>query len=349
MKKNKGFTLVELITVIVVIAVISLIAIRNVSSKINSSKNKAYDIQVNNIKAAAKKYMLENTDDDKYHLNTTCITIKMLQNKGYLEKGNIKNPKEGKNFDVNKNYVKAEYDFDKSQYVYEFTDSCENKNVIPVSETILKNNPIKIINKEDGLYETTDSYVFRGANPNNYINFNNKKWRIVSIDKETMMIKIIDLSDNQKQISENGIIKDLNDDFETGTTYNTNREKINTNSKWNSNVIKELDSSLTIKSVEKQSNSFNTISLLTLGEYVDASLDKDCYKTNNCTSYLLTGKTYWLLNQTNDNNQWYVNNNKLESTTTDSKLYNVYPCLYLKLNTEISSGNGTIETPYELK
>ena len=50
-----------------------------------------------------------------------------------------------------------------------------------------------LVNSEDGLY--TDSYengryIYRGQNPNNYIVFNNEKWRIISIEKDDT-IKII--------------------------------------------------------------------------------------------------------------------------------------------------------------
>lgn len=351
MKNEKGFTLVELITVIVVIAIVAVIATRTVTNKINSSKEKAYNIQVNNIKDSAKKYMLENTDEDKYHLDTMCITIAMLQEKGYLEKGNISNPKTNKDFDVNKNYVKVKYNLESNQYEYDFTDDCTEINVVPAAETIISNNDVKITNKADGLYETTDSYVYRGTNPNNYIKFNNGTWRIVSIDKETMMIKIVNLQGTQKQISETELIKDLNDDFENGTTYpQSTKDYINLNSKWNSGSISELDTSTILKSVEKQSNSFNTISLLTVGEYVDASLNKNCYSTNSCSSYLSTNSNYWLLNNTSDNKNWYVTSeNKLAYATQSTQLYNVYPCLYLTLNSSIASGNGTAAEPYELQ
>ena len=91
--KKKGFTLIELIMVIVIISVVAMISFQTVTKKINQSKEKAYNIQVNNFKDSAKNYMLENKPDDKYHLNTICISLEVLQNKGYLKKGELKNPK----------------------------------------------------------------------------------------------------------------------------------------------------------------------------------------------------------------------------------------------------------------
>ena len=111
MKNKKGFTLIELIMVIVVIGIVAMIAIQSVTKRIVDSKERAYNIEVNNIKSAAKKYMLENQKVDEYHLNTLCINISTLQNKGYLEKGNIRNPKTDEIIDPLKNFVKIKYNF----------------------------------------------------------------------------------------------------------------------------------------------------------------------------------------------------------------------------------------------
>ena len=51
---NKGFTLIELLAVIVIISILGGIAAVEVISTINSSKNAAYNIMVNNIVTASK-------------------------------------------------------------------------------------------------------------------------------------------------------------------------------------------------------------------------------------------------------------------------------------------------------
>ena len=51
---NKGFTLIELLAVIVIISILGGIAAVGVISTINSSKNAAYNIMVNNIVTASK-------------------------------------------------------------------------------------------------------------------------------------------------------------------------------------------------------------------------------------------------------------------------------------------------------
>ena len=51
---NRGFTLVEVLAVIIILAIIASIAIPNVLSTINSSKDRSYDIMIKNIITASK-------------------------------------------------------------------------------------------------------------------------------------------------------------------------------------------------------------------------------------------------------------------------------------------------------
>lgn len=347
MMNKKGFTLVELISVIIIIALISTISFQIIVKRINDSKIKLRAVQINNIIEASKKYMLEYKDIDKYHTKTICVEIETLQEKGFLEKGNIKDPTTKENFSGK---VKIKYDDEKKQYTYNYTDTCVSSSNESIYETLI-NDSVKLEGNTDGLYETTDSYVYKGENPNNYISFNNRIWRIVSIDKETMMAKIVNLNSNQYTINENiTIIDSINNDFITGSTYPDEVKKyINTNSKWNKGIIDEIDSAISIKSQEKQSVDYKTIGLLTVGDIIDASLDKNCFDSNSCNSYLNQGK-FWLLNKQNNENYWYVDgiglNNK-KPISTD--LFNVYHSLYLNLSTSVNNGDGTEENPYTLK
>lgn len=346
---KKGFTLVELLSIIIVISFIATFSFSVVSKKIKQSKEKLYDTLISDIESAGKKYMnYPEKNIDEFHLNTICISIEQLQDAGHLEKGEIKNPINKK---IMTGFVEVKYDENTNQYKYNYVDKCTETNIIPISKTILNNEEIKVINSTDGLYETTDSYVFKGNNPNNYIRFNGSIWRIISIDKETNMVKIINLNGSQQTWQEDGMIEYLNNDYTNGSTYLDDvKEMIFTNSKWNAGKIDSLDSVLVLKSQEKQTTEYHTIGLLSVSEYVDASLSNDCYSNNNCSSYLSKNSNYYLYNNTNDNKIWYVNNeNKLNTTSpTNDTLYNLYPVLYLKLKTSVN-GEGTELNPYEIQ
>ena len=202
----------------------------------------------------------------------------------------------------------------------------------------------------DGTEDNNLRYI--GANPNNYVRFNNSVWRIIGIDKESNRVKIINLNGSQHTWQQDGMIDYLNNDFTSGTTYSEDdKEMISNNSKWNNGKVDTLESSLTLKSIEKQSEDFKTIGLLTVSEYVDASLDKECYLNNTCSSYLSKNSNYYLYNNTSDNKTWYVkNDNKLATILpTNETLYNVYPVLYLNLKVMVTNGNGTELSPYEIQ
>ena len=293
--------------------------------------------------------MLEHEDVDKYHLDTLCIDIPTLQNNHYLDKGKIKNPKDKSEM---KGFVKVKYDDNKKQYEFIYTEQCTQKTVTPIIETILSNEEAKVVNDNDGLYETTDSYVYRGSNPNNYISLSGNSTpngRIVSIDKATKMAKVVMLADNPKQWPEEGLIEYLNAEFESGTTFENFKQFISVNTKWNSGKTEKLDNAEVIKSNEKQGSEYHTIGLLTMGEYIDASLDDECYASNDCNSYLTTNKKYWLLNKVDDNKEWYVDIDNLKNITipveTSQVDYNLYPVFNLKLNTSVT-GTGTYDNPY---
>lgn len=339
---KKGFTLIELLSIIVLIGLIASLSFTVVTKKLRESKERLYNSLIADLKKSGEKYILDNEDLDKYHINTLCISLSTLQQKGFLEKGEIKDPR---NKDVLNGYIQVK--FDGKIYKYDYVDNCTEKIITPIAETILAKEKVKVSGSESGLYETTDSYIYKGTSPKNYIRFNNVLWRIVSIDKETMTIKIINTSDNQKSVTEDGFVKSLNDDFETGSTYNNVKDSIDTNSKWNIGKVNNKDSSQVLKTIEKQSNDYYTIGLLTVGEFIDASVDKNCYKTNDCASYLPSNKSYWLLNTTESNQEWYVSNGELDKATPASQIYHVYPVIQLKINSSISStGQGTESDPY---
>lgn len=98
MTKNKGFTLVEILTVVVLLGLLAIITFPNVDRYIDEAKEKAYENQVNNIILGAKNWATENKlllpqeEGEEYR-----ITLETLINEGYLEL-EITNPKTKKPF-----------------------------------------------------------------------------------------------------------------------------------------------------------------------------------------------------------------------------------------------------------
>lgn len=94
MKKNKGFTLIEIMAVLVILAVIALLVVPLVTGSIKDSKQKLYETQLENIKSGAKSYMI---NLDLPSTKPITVTLDDLQKKGLVDK-DIKNPITGEDF-----------------------------------------------------------------------------------------------------------------------------------------------------------------------------------------------------------------------------------------------------------
>lgn len=112
---KKGFTLIELLAIIVVIAIIAVIVAPSVISLFDTSKDKSYDILMNDIKIAGENYYQECeygdlSDASKYgdmacriNGNTTTVSLGNLAKLGILKSsGNnnsVINPKTNESID----------------------------------------------------------------------------------------------------------------------------------------------------------------------------------------------------------------------------------------------------------
>lgn len=121
--KKDGFTLVELLAVVVIIGITYLIIFPSVTSFIDKSKEKSYNIQVDLIEKASKKWVVDNTDEllkkDPYHLNNINLTLTTLKKDGYLQDEFIENPKTKK---IMTGCVVVSYQSNKNQYEYTYED-----------------------------------------------------------------------------------------------------------------------------------------------------------------------------------------------------------------------------------
>jgi len=87
--REKGFTLTELLAVLVVLALIAVIAYPIVTRTINNSRKKAQVAQYKEVREQARKYAATSLTSDE------CVTIEMIKQAGFLDKGTIKDPRDG--------------------------------------------------------------------------------------------------------------------------------------------------------------------------------------------------------------------------------------------------------------
>ena len=195
---KKGFTLVELLATITILGIIALLLVPTVTGVISNFRNDSSENQKKSIVAAAKLW----GSDHRLELPTTegetmCVSVAELKN-GYLE-DDIVDPDTK---EAISDHVGVEIKRVGKSYEYTYTDSCSTSD--QDSELDITDD---VVTSGDGLYEDSyenGRYVYKGNNPNNYIEFNGELWRIIA--KETDgTYKII-----RDQLSENRSFDEAN-------------------------------------------------------------------------------------------------------------------------------------------
>lgn len=102
MKKNKGFTLVELLAVIVILAILALIAVPNISGLLKKSRNNMFCKKVQSIEAAAKYYAQDYEDKLEFVDDMSSVKVATLLEYGYIKEDNknkndVADPRDGSN------------------------------------------------------------------------------------------------------------------------------------------------------------------------------------------------------------------------------------------------------------
>ncbi len=76
-RKNKAFTLIEMVLVLFIVAALLLLIIPNMSEQASSAKSKTDKALVETIETQKQLYLLENNDEQN-------VTAELLENEGYI-------------------------------------------------------------------------------------------------------------------------------------------------------------------------------------------------------------------------------------------------------------------------
>lgn len=101
MKNNKGFTLIEVLSVLSIISLILIAVIHNFGTTVSISREESYKIMKSNIISASNDYINECiagiVECDFSFENNNSFSAKVLKEKGYFK--NFKSPIDGKNIE----------------------------------------------------------------------------------------------------------------------------------------------------------------------------------------------------------------------------------------------------------
>ena len=265
-----------------------------------------------------------------------------------------------------------------TDYVYTPYLNCgEQYSTVELYRKVLSNE--KVVSSGYGLYQTNGAYVYRGEIVNNYVNFGGKMWRILKITS----------NNNVVLISEDGVGYPVPWDdryseerlYDAGiNTYNASRAReylsrvytiddpeddeffLSKKNRaklipYNICVGKRLLSSSSKDNSEECKDVLRNqkLGLLTLSEYLYASIDPNCKTADSlsCKNYNYLAKNYeWWLATANKENTYsvFMVGRSGAVKPQDAANYAIMrPVIFLSSGTLYKSGNGTEEKPYKIR
>lgn len=261
-------------------------------------------------------------------------------------------------------------DYENNEYKYQAYLTCNKYKTEKFIDVIKNNN--KISQTGEGLYEMNNELVFRGQNPNNFVNFADGIWRIVKINKDGNILIILNTEKpvlsgvwdnryNTERQSQRGINNFLLSRTFTSLKnfYNTYlNDYENSLAKYDLCVGKRLSESTdkngNLECNEKIENQY--IGLLPVYDYMNASLDGLCQMTisRECQNYnyLAVNKNKWwtmTADMKSTYEVFYVNTNgQVYSEDANMNAQNRF-VVALSRDVLFKSGDGTKNNPYVIR
>ena len=251
------------------------------------------------------------------------------------------------------------------------------------STTTVGGQEVEVVSSGDGLYADeyeAGKYTYKGANPNNYITFNNESWRIISIS-----------SDGTLKIMRNESIGDMAFDTTGGTygnnkwdrpadlktylndtylpTITTNADKIVSHT-WSIGAVTNNNSDLAGQITAENGTQSQSVSvgMITASEYLRANPNTEqcenmsinntnnttCRTTNWMQSIVPSGGFLWTIspNASDSYSVFYVNGGsssagRLDYNNAEDFSNGVSPVLYLSSDIALT-GDGSQGNPYQI-
>ncbi len=249
---------------------------------------------------------------------------------------------------------------------------CNQYETTTLFDSIMAKEELKDENdNKDGIYLLSSQYGYRGEFVNNYLTFANFLWRIVKFDEEEMMLVLSDTANNKITYVFDDRFNDSTNGYRGRNHYENSRIEASLQEIYQKDLANyhsyllqmtscvgprgELESDKT-GSVDCSETVKTPFALLSVYDFMNASLDADCtYTTNrNCSNYNFLSSTstrYWLLNGTTQNTYevYYADTNGKIGLDYANAKKDIRPVLSIPSRMIYQSGNGTKENPYQVQ
>lgn len=379
-KKNDEFLLKQrmkkLILIIIMFTVFILVIIWLLS--LTKSGNRSFADVENIMSKAAESYYADNKSLlPKADKGTNEVSLQKLINLEYMKELEKYSSK------ATSCSGKVVVENNDDQYVYvPYLDCGSSYKTTELFRKVTSSS--NIVTSDAGLYSMNGEYVFRGDNVNNYVKLGDNLWRIVKVDSNDDVVLILDGAYDMSTYWDDRY--NTAEEFNYGynsfkiSRMNTYLTSIYTAAKeqdtksfdpllFSKNTMKHLSGYKLCHGIRGENDAFNNnslecsqtmdnvkIGLLTLSDYINASLDQSCTKATDVScqnyNYLATHDgDWWLLTANSKNNAdvYYVSSSGIIKSTYASSYFDIRPVIHLNSKTMYKSGKGTKNKPYKIK
>ena len=360
--------LMRIMLVVVGILVVFLIIILILS--LFNSGNKTYEEIEEDLKnAAIEYYEVQSGLLPQEEGETITVRAKTLANAGYMDP--LSELREGENCSGRVEVTKVGNNIIYTPYL-ECGDKYTTKELY---KAVLEQG---IVTSGNGLYDMNGEKVYRGDAVNNYVQLDNGIYRIVKVTSDNKLLLILNEMDstlsiyyddryNQDRLFNSGFndyrvsriyeyLNDLyNNKLDISLLSNKDKGKLTSfNLCIGKRTPTEIVNNNSIECSDVLENQM--IGLLTVSDYMNASLDTNCRATTDksCQNYnylRLSNTEWWLVtgNSLNNYESYVVKGNGYIEENTASGYKKLRPTVMLNNNVMIKSGSGSESNPFILK
>ena len=199
------------------------------------------------------------------------------------------------------------------------------------------------------IYNDGEDTFITGTNPDNYIWYSGKLWRVVSVNNDEGTVKLItqwnisaiDYSSGSADFVNSYMEDWLNDTTTDGFLGNLREPEkfIKMDSKWNATMMSDTSKPPSTTIVE------DPVGLLNIYEYQVSYTGTDYTK-----GYLNVGLSWWTITQYNSSNLYSVRTTgAVSNSIATGNAIGIRPSINLKESVQIVDGDGTESNPYRLE
>ncbi len=377
-EKSSGYDpkkkMIKFMGIIVVVMVLLLIILFFVSLNKNRNATYSYTELENILEKAGKSYFKDNPS----YLPEDEGDIIEVESTTLVEAGKMKDLSEYPTKDGVACTGSVKVELDDDDYIYSPVLNCgENYATVLLTTKVLDNN--ETVTTGDGLYYVGGEYVFRGENVNNYVMLDKSLWRIVKITANDEVVLISqdgagyatawDDRYNEEKGYDTGInnysvsrIKDYLDTIYKNPDEDNKELILSKKDKTRLVAFNVCIGKRTATSEDKKNTAEcketlknQKMGLLTLSEYLYASVDPNCKssETKSCGNYnYLVISSNWWLATANSENTYSVYRARSSGSAADDPASDyalTRPVVHLNSNVFYKSGKGTLEKPYKVR